>query len=438
MILFYAFIPLKFQPKEPTVRVQDDGKLSLDEVKVLWGSKNHEITNKLVSLKYKAVLVLLILTISCMSLLHLSANLQELKKTYSDKSTTWNNAIFVTFFVGINYNEQSGGDSYLYEMYGFIVILVFCIFERKSQIWLTTRFGYIGSKYDVLGTKFVLQRMVKTQKKKKKLDKASKVGGLDVIFEEKEDAKASSLQIDSQNHNKNKVFMEKVNSDVKEDKKHKDLEESLKNTFDDQRKNRIRDVVKLNLLVRISKGFRVFLYTVIILLSMLAAIEKSNVFGLIIMIAVIFMTFGKLTYFNLKWYSLFIMFIFFIQYLSALANLSHWNSPASIPYPFDDRSEKRPIRVPYYKELKKPFTQTATTEPYEGEIVPTKWSFYIGMMISSSRLEFLWFDWIIIILLYYFFVYFNSYAFEKDVEPITDDNIHKIVVKIEDQIGRNV
>ena len=338
LILFYAFIPLKFQPKMATVRIQDDGKLSLDEVRVLWGSKNHDITNKLVSLKYKAVLVLLIFTISCMSLLHLSANLQELKKTYSDKSRTWNNAIFVTFFVGINYNEQSGGDSYLYEMYGFIVILVLCILERKSQIWLTTRFGYIGSKYDVLGAKFVLQRMVKTHKKKK-LDKISKVGGLDVIFEEKEDARASSQQINSQSQDKDEVFMKKVKSDVKEDKKHKDSEESLKHTFDDQKKARIRDVIKLNVLVRISKGFRVFLYTIIILLSMLAAIEKSNTFGVIIMIAVIFMTFGKLTYFNLKWFSLFIMFILFLQYLSALANLSHWNSPASIPYPFDDRSK---------------------------------------------------------------------------------------------------
>ena len=99
---------------------------------------------------------------------------------------------------------------------------------------------------------------------------------------------------------------------------------------------------------------------------------------------------------------------------------------------------KRPIRVPLYKELKKPFTETATTEPYEGEIVPTKWSFYIGMIISSTRLEFLWFDWIIIILLYYFFVYFNSYAFEKDVEPVTDDNIHKIVVNIEDQVEKEM
>ena len=60
------------------------------------------------------------------------------------------------------------------------------------------------------------------------------------------------------------------------------------------------------------------------------------------------------------------------------------------------------------------------------------------MVISSSRLEYLWFDWILIILLYYFFVYFNSYTFEKDVEPITDDNIHKIVVTIEDQVEKEI
>ena len=82
LIIFYALVPFKFQPNKPVIRVENNARLTLDEVKELWSDKSHDITKRLISLKYKTVLILILFTITCMSLLHLSANLQVLRETY--------------------------------------------------------------------------------------------------------------------------------------------------------------------------------------------------------------------------------------------------------------------------------------------------------------------------------------------------------------------
>ena len=228
LILFYALVSFKFQPSRPKEIAKDNEKLTLDEVKGLWNNKAYDISNKLISLKYFTVLILLIFTISCMSLLHLSANLQVLKDTYAKDAAKLDDAIFVTFYLGINYNDQSGGDSYLYEIYGFIIILVVCLLERKSQIWLTSKFGYIGSKYDVQEGKFVLEKTKrKTNNIQRTLTQASKSKELSVILEDKEETKRSSLGNKSQDLDG--TFIEKTISGLSEDEKSKNSDEIYQN-----------------------------------------------------------------------------------------------------------------------------------------------------------------------------------------------------------------
>ena len=145
-----------------------------------------------------------------------------------NKQSTFDDAIFVTFFVGINYNQQTGGDSYLYEIYGFIVILVLCILERKSQIWLTSKFGYIGSKYDVQEGKFVLEKTKrKTNNFQRTLTQASKSKELSVILEDKEETKRSSLGNKSQDLDG--TFIEKTISGLSEDEKSNNSDEIYQN-----------------------------------------------------------------------------------------------------------------------------------------------------------------------------------------------------------------
>lgn len=56
--------------------------------------------------------------------------------------------MFYSFFVGVNYNDQIGGNTYFYEIGGYLLILLLLVIERKSQIWLTNKFGFEGSAYD--------------------------------------------------------------------------------------------------------------------------------------------------------------------------------------------------------------------------------------------------------------------------------------------------
>ena len=40
-----------------------------------------------------------------------------------------------------------GGNSYFQEIWGFLLILFFCVLERKGQIWISNKFGYEKSTY---------------------------------------------------------------------------------------------------------------------------------------------------------------------------------------------------------------------------------------------------------------------------------------------------
>lgn len=56
--------------------------------------------------------------------------------------------MFYSFFVGVNYNEQIRGNTYFYEISGYLLVLLLLVIERKSQIWLSNKFGFEGSAYD--------------------------------------------------------------------------------------------------------------------------------------------------------------------------------------------------------------------------------------------------------------------------------------------------
>ena len=81
-------------------------------------------------------------------------------RTYEDNSNFWEDIIFVTFYGGFNYNKQENGESYFGQMYGYIIILVLLILERKSEVWLTNKFGYEKSTYKEHKGKIILERFV--------------------------------------------------------------------------------------------------------------------------------------------------------------------------------------------------------------------------------------------------------------------------------------
>jgi radical SAM superfamily enzyme YgiQ (UPF0313 family) len=67
----------------------------------------------------------------------------------------------VSWFAGLNYNKQEeNGNTYLYEMYGYILILLLLVLERKGQVWLTNKFGYEGSVYANFKGKIKLEQFI--------------------------------------------------------------------------------------------------------------------------------------------------------------------------------------------------------------------------------------------------------------------------------------
>jgi hypothetical protein len=66
---------------------------------------------------------------------------------------------YYTFLGGISYRKSSHAESnsYFYEIYGYLLVLICLILERKSQVWLRRKFGFVGSIYDQYKGKIVLE-----------------------------------------------------------------------------------------------------------------------------------------------------------------------------------------------------------------------------------------------------------------------------------------
>lgn len=123
LIYFYTSVPFKLQPNLSQRQVQEKEDMSIHEIKDLWTKEKDETQKAMIALRNNTIVIIAFFTIICMSILHLTANLQDLKKTYDSHEKEYNDVIFYTFFAGVNYSKQKGGNSYLYEIYGFILIL---------------------------------------------------------------------------------------------------------------------------------------------------------------------------------------------------------------------------------------------------------------------------------------------------------------------------
>lgn len=174
------------------------------------------------------------------------------------------------------------------------------------------------------------------------------------------------------------------------------------------------------------------------MISLLSIVQKCNIWGLLILIATIIASFRNCTFSNLKWYGLCLAIILVLEYASALANLSPSNSPSVFPTPFNDRGIERPLSVPIYREFGSPLTELVKSGPEQGELRPTKWAFYFGFLISEGRLQTMWLDWFVIVLINYFFIHFYSVAFEYNMKLDSNEAIQQSLKRIEDEAEESV
>lgn len=186
--------------------------------------------------------------------------------------------IFYSFVAGVNYNSQLGGNSYAYEIYGFLLILVFCVLERKSEIWLTNKLGYEGSKYDTHKGRIKLERYGSGMDTKQKKLSPVKSGGLEIIEEEKEDMRSATpekIRLD-----KKFTQLPKLKS-IKsvQNKNEVDADQEAMKEFDRQKKAEVKRVLTLEYKLCIYKSLRILLYVITMIVAFLAIVEKCNIWG---------------------------------------------------------------------------------------------------------------------------------------------------------------
>jgi hypothetical protein len=117
----------------------------------------------------------------------------------------------------------------------------------------------------------------------------------------------------------------------------------------------------------------------------------------------------------------------------AFSNMNSDNMPQSTPSPYHDKYKDRPMNIPWYQEYDDPFYDTVN-----GENVYTKWVFYLGLMINSSRVHGLIFDWIIVILMNYYFIHFYSLVFDISLNIDVKDRVNHILQnRGNEQLGDN-
>jgi energy-coupling factor transporter transmembrane protein EcfT len=131
-------------------------------------------------------------------------------------------------------------------------------------------------------------------------------------------------------------------------------------------------------------------------MSLIAAIIKCNIWGLLIVLALMILTFKGCKYQYLKWYSITIIAFLTLQYLIALLNFSYINSPSTLPIPFNRHDAAYPLPIPIYKYMGEIFTENIAKDDYYVDS-PTKWSYYFGLNACKLKFEGLWADWTIVI-----------------------------------------
>jgi hypothetical protein len=119
----------------------------------------------------------------------------------------------------------------------------------------------------------------------------------------------------------------------------------------------ISSILATKYIIGFYKALRVIIYTVCILVALIAVIRKCNVWSILILFTVMITSYRGCAYHNLKWFNMMIIIFIVLQYLLALMNLSHLNSPSVFPEPFNDISKKPPILIPIYQHLGKIFTE---------------------------------------------------------------------------------
>ena len=118
-------------------------------------------------------------------------------------------------------------------------------------------------------------------------------------------------------------------------------------------------------------------------------------------------------------------------------------SPSVFPVPFDNATYHRPIPVPVFRHIGYPISNVTYIRDFYGDITDviikrTIWTYYLGFIISFERYTELWVDFLAILVMCYFFMYFYSATYELDMSLNTVETIKVSLNEIEDEAEETV
>ena len=152
--------------------------------------------------------------------------------------------------------------------------------------------------------------------------------------------------------------------------------------------------------ISFQKAIKAFIEVIIIALILFEALLKVNIISFILLFFVIYTYIKNELNTQVMFYiSSLVLFLFNLQYLLFVSNISYNTNP------FKDNE----IMV-YLKEILK--------IPWYYEFLGTKWGFFLSCGVYQYQIRTLWIDVIILIILYFYLEFFSFSLYEKDKSDI--------------------
>jgi hypothetical protein len=191
-----------------------------------------------------------------------------------------------------------------------------------------------------------------------------------------------------------------------------DVSEAEKTVIDISKKkddllDKIREKFEISSKIKVMNAIKTVLEDTIILLVWVSCIYKENILGLLLFVVLAFFTFSR-SGFSVLVVRYTVVIIFVLEYFMAISCLSSYNSPQSLPtsllgtagvYP---NSEFFFFYIPVYFGYKELIDQ-----PPIDFTVNLNISTYLGFAADEGRLQGMWIDYSVILLIMFYFNFCN-------------------------------
>lgn len=166
--LYFLLIPDTLQPKasEFEDEVDEDeenftvNKISLEKARDQQ-ERETELSDRSIFFRKKYISQFMFgFSVVFLVILYLDSFLQVLRREhYKDPERAkdaldplqfYNQLIMWAFFGGVGFQEDKRHYSFLYQSLGYTIMILLCVLERKSEIWISSRFGCEGNTLDYL------------------------------------------------------------------------------------------------------------------------------------------------------------------------------------------------------------------------------------------------------------------------------------------------